>query len=174
MANRDVPQGFYLVRTVIGEGARLEKGYVASNQVIAPGDALFATVGYLQTGETTDKAIVGFAQGTQATSVGTRGSMLFVPAAEGYVFEGQCSGTPTQAVIYTLVDIEGSAGGSSTLGGRSVQEINENATSNKNIYLIYHNAEKTSMGLNAKLQFVVARSKFSARGPVASGSLEIG
>ena len=166
MANRDNRRGFWLSRTLTGQGARLERGYLSANVACAHGDALYATTGYLRTTVTTDKAIIGFATENVASSSSNL-SVSFVPAFDGYIFAGQCSGTPTQALMYTLVDIEGTANGSAGVFGYSIQEINENASSVKNIYLVNHDPEKSSMGLNAILEFVVARNKFTAK-PVLS------
>jgi hypothetical protein len=96
--------------------------------------------------------------------------MYIWPALDGYVFAGQCSGTPTQAMIYTLVDIEGAAANST---GLSNQEVNENATSNKNVYLIGFKGN-TSIGTNAEVLFTWAKTKFSARGPSAVSNTLIG
>ena len=130
-----------------------------SNMLIAHGDMLYATVGYATTVITADKAILGVGITPQKTSVTTNPKVLFTPAMESIVFSGQCSGTPTQARIWTVCDFEGTPGTTTT---GSVQEINEDAETNKQLMLIGVSPE-SSFGLNAELQFIITRSKFTGR-----------
>lgn len=184
MANADAAYGFFPDQILFGGTAAIPvwEGQVKSNHVFTLGDAVYASAGYLRNAATTDKAVVGVCAANRAQSaagvVGTRVSnsgatrpkLLFWPALDGIVFRGQCSGTPTQAKVWTLQDLEGAAANST---GKSNQEINEDATSNKNLWLIGFSGH-TSIGLNAEMLFTWAKNKFSARGAMVLSTQYVG
>jgi hypothetical protein len=159
----DNPRGFSAKTNLAGGMAMpMWEGLLLSNQGIANGDILFASAGYLRGSATTDKLPVGVAVTTNATSVTTNPKILFYPAIDSIVFTGQCSGTPTQATIWTVVDYEGASGASAGVATRSIQEINEDATTNKQLNIIGLDPQ-SSMGANVELLFIFARSKFTAK-----------
>ena len=161
MAHADKPRGFRAV-TNIGGGLALPgwQALLKSNMVVANGDIFYATVGYATTVITADKAPLGVVITPQKTSITTANpKILFTPALESIVFSGQCSGTPTQARIWTCVDFEGTPG-TTTTGG--VQEINEDAEANRQLMLIGVSPE-SSLGRNAELQFIFTKSKFTGK-----------
>src|SRR3990167_6697169 len=174
MPNADAAYGFRPAQVMYGGTGSfpLWEGQIKSNHVFTLGDAVYASVGYLRNAVTGDKAVVGVCAANKAesasgvvgtrvsNSVATRPKLLFWPALDGIVFSGQCSGTPTQAKVWTLQDLEGAPSNST---GRSNQEINEDATTNKNLYLIGFRGN-TSIGLNSEMLFIWAKNKFSARG----------
>lgn len=156
---------------------------IKSNHIFAQGDVVYASAGYARNAITGDKAIFGVvasktyahsAGGTvglrTSTSAATRPKMYMWPALDGYLFSAQCSGTPTQAKLYTLQDLEGAPANST---GLSNQEVNEDATSNKNVYIVAFKGN-TSIGLNSEVLVSFAKNKFSARGPSATSTTLIG
>lgn len=183
MANTDNPRGFRPV-TVLGGMTGVVPtwpGRLKSNQVAALGDALYATNGLIYGGTaTTDKAIVGVMAERGHEKSGTIGStttaanlnVIFWPAADNIVFMGQTSGTMSQGSVWKLKDFEGAAGNST---GISNQEINEDATTNKNVYLVGINQGKNnSMGTWCEVLFTWAKNKFQARGAMVLSTQYIG
>lgn len=154
MANYDHPNGFrpYMM---FGHGGVQPTwhGLLKSNTLVSTGDALYATAGYVTPTATTDKYVVGVATFKNATSTTTNVSALFYPAVDWIYFEGQCSGTMTQAKVWTEVDIEGT---------RGIQEVNEDATSNKNVLLIGVDP-RSSIGANTRVVFLWSKSKFTGK-----------
>lgn len=156
MANIDNPHGF-IAETALGTvgnipiwGAKL-----LSNTIIEPGDALSGQSGYAcLTNVITTDSILGVSLSAQATSVTTNQDILFHPALDFVVFSGQCSGTPTQALVWTNCDIEGTTG---------IMEINENASTYSPVRLIGLKPG-SSMGLNAEMLFVWNKSAFTGKG----------
>lgn len=184
MPNADAAYGFRPDMILYGGSGAIPvwEGQIKSNHVFTLGDAVYASAGYLRNAATGDKAVVGVCAANKAESasgivgtrvsntVATRPKLLFYPAIDGIVFAGQCSGTPTQATLWKLVDIEGAAANST---GRSNQEVNEDATTNKNVYLIGFRGN-TSIGVNSEVLFTWAKSKFSARGAMVLSTQYIG
>jgi hypothetical protein len=164
---------------------------IKSNHTFAYGDAVYASAGYARNAVTGDKAVLGVCASRTAFSVaglvglrtsttagsGTAASqrpkILIWPALDGYLFTGQCSGTTTASIglPYHLVDIEGAAANST---GTSNQEINEDATSNKNVYVVGFKGNTSAPGAYAEVLFSWAKTKFSARGNTAQSNTLIG
>lgn len=185
MSNTDNPRGFEPAQYLYGgtNTIPLWEVSIKSNHIFAYKDAVYASAGYARNAVTTDKAVLGVvasktyahsAAGTvglrTSNSASTRPKMYIWPALDGVVFTGQCSGTPTQANIWTAVDIEGAAANSTAI---SSQEVNEDATANKNVWLIGFKGN-TSIGANAEVLFTWAKNKFSARGISATSTTLIG
>jgi len=152
------------------------EGVLKSNQVAAVGDALYATAGYLYgKTATTDVGIVGVmatkGYGTSdtigsTTTAASLDDILFWPASDNIVFVGQASGQFAQTRIWTLCDIEGTPGNST---GYSSEEVNENATTNKNVWIVGYDEGSTtngSIGYYTDVLFTWAKNKFTCRGPV--------
>lgn len=183
MANTDNPRGFRPVTCIGGMTGVMPtwEGIMKSNQIAAYGDALYASAGYLRGTATTDKAVVGVMATKGYEKSGTVGStttaanlddVLFYPAHDSIIFMGQTSGAMTQAKIWTLVDIEGTNGNST---GISNQEINEDATSNKNVWLVGLNeGRNNSLGSYCEVKFVWAKTKFIPRGAMVLSTQYIG
>lgn len=155
MVNNNNPNGFLFRKN--GQGGTtplILTGIVATGQTIAEGDAIILASGLIQIALATSPTIYGFAAESVASSA-AGATMKFIPAAPGYIFSGQGSGTPTQAMLGTAVDIEGTTG---------VMEINENAVVEKVIQLVgVDPGVENSLGLNARMLFTVARSQYTGR-----------
>ena len=146
MANPDNPKGFELRKIIGGSTGAFETfpGKSLSNTIITNGDALMAAAGYCAlTNIASTDGIVGVSASRQTTSVTTNQDIALYPALQNYIFSGQCSGTPTQATVWTNCDIEGTTG---------IMEINEDATS-LNVVKVVGLLDSSSMGLNAELLF---------------------
>jgi len=155
MANIDNPNGFRPVVTLIGQGFPMWEGLIRSNSLVSTGDALFATAGYIVpiSATTVDKMPLGVAVTPVTASVTRRVSMLFYPAVDWYIFEGQTSGAMTQAKVWTLCDIE---------GARGTQEVNEDARTLSQM-IIVGVTPGTSFGTWARVRFVFSKSKFTGK-----------
>ena len=191
MGNTNNPYGFRPDQFLYGGTGAFPvwEGKVLSNHVFTFGDAVYASAGYLRNAATSDKAIVGVCAANRVRSnaglypsrqsnaaitkaVG-RPKMLFYPALDGVVYSGQCSGTTscTQGIVWTLRDIEGTAANST---GVSSQKVNEDAVTNKNIYVIGWRGNTSAPGAYAEVLFTFAKNKFSARGIDATSTTLIG
>ena len=148
MANVDNPSGFSPHRRLGGGALQTFTGLLASNTIYEAGDILQAEAGYVTIATAATDAVAGVAQSIQATSLGTHPTAYFYPAIQDYVFTAQCSGTPTQATIWTLVDFEGTTG---------IMEINEDASTIDHMRAIGFESN-TSIGLNAKMEVIFAKS----------------
>src|SRR5512146_111989 len=136
MANYDNRHGFRPITVVNGQTGVFPtwQGKLLSNHHVALGDTVFGSAGYVRNTATSDKAVLGVcAQKDLYTSTATNPAILFWPAHDSIVFEAQTSGVASQTFIYKLCDIEGTVGNST---GMSIQEINEDATTNKNFYIL--------------------------------------
>ena len=155
MANNDNPNGFLFRKN--GQGGTtplILRGIVATGQTIKKGDAIILASGLIQIAVATSPLIYGFAN-ESVTSSAAGAKLGFIPAAPGYIFSGQCSGTATQAMLGTAVDIEGTTG---------IMEINENATTEKVLQLVGVDPDvENALGLNARMLFTVARSQYTGR-----------
>jgi len=155
MANNDNPNGFSFRKN--GQGGTtplILTGIVATSQTIAKGDAIILASGLIQIAVATSGQLYGIANESIVSSA-AGATMTFIPAAPGYIFSGQGSGTPTQAMLGTAVDIEGATG---------VMEINENAVVEKVIQLVGVDPDvENALGANARMLFTVARSQYTGR-----------
>lgn len=156
MANVDNPNGF----RYCGPGnPEIWKTLATDSQTISKGDAVIIASGQISIAASNSGLIHGFAvkDATSSTSNSTV-FVEYVPALAGYQFEGQCSGTMTQAILFTDVDIEGTTG---------IMEVNEDAT-NEQVIRPIKLLEKSdnAMGANARVVFTVTRS--SANGFTAA------
>ena len=180
MANTDNPHGFRPVTCIGGMTGVMPtwQAKLKSNHIVAYGDAVYATAGYAVNSATGDKAVLGVcAEAGLVTSSATNPDFLFYPAHDSIVFSGQTSGAMTQAKIWTLVDIEGTAGGGADKATRPIsdQEVNEDATSNKNVYLVgLKQGGNTSLGTWTDVLFLWCKSKFQARGAMVLSTVYIG
>jgi hypothetical protein len=184
MANYDGINGFRPVTCIGGLTGVMPtwQGKMRSNNIAALGDLLYASAGYVRTVVTTDKAVVGVMAQTGLQKGGTTGStttpadVLFWPAHDSIIFAAQTSGVMSQTYIYKLVDHEGTAGNST---GISNQEINEDATTNKNVYILGwkdpgRKAPGSSNGTWGRALVIFAKSKFQARGAMVLSTQYIG
>lgn len=141
MANVDNPHGFRFWKRLAGGAAEMYTGLLASNQIYTTGDVLCEEAGYIKIATAVTDAIIGVAVSSNATSLGTHPKVTYCPSKMDYMFTAQCSGTPTQATVGTLVDFEGTTG---------IMEINENASSVDHLR-VHGFKPSTSIGLNAEL-----------------------
>ena len=167
MANIANSNGFRPVVALAGQGFVAFSGLARSNSLISTGDALYASAGYIRptSAATTDKMILGVAITPITASVTRRVSMLYYPAVDWIVYEGQASGTFTQAKVYTCCDVEGSS--------RGKQEVNEDGATNKQMMIVGYNPN-TSIGAYSRVWFIWARSKFTAKFPITSVAMYAG
>jgi hypothetical protein len=154
MANVDNPNGFRFVRSLTGGTASpiIYTGEVAASQTIAAGDALAVSSGQIIIATATSGAILGVATEAVTVASGATGTIHYVPALSHYVFEGQCSGTFAQSIMYSTVDIEGTTG---------IMEVNENATTEQVLTIIdLLRTPLNTIGANSRVEFVWTRSAF--------------
>jgi hypothetical protein len=147
MANKNVPAGFKVLRTENGGTIPLKTGLAALSTVITPGDALAVdSSGYLIVALSTSQ-IFGIAQSAVASNASVHSKVQFIPVTDGLVLEGQCSGTPTQALVGTNCDIEGTTG---------AQMVNEDATVTNSIHVIaFSQRLDQAIGQYARVQFKI-------------------
>jgi hypothetical protein len=152
MANTDNPNGFRFFKSLAGH-VEMERGYLASSQTIAVGDAIIASSGRLAIALSNSGAVLGVAA-SACTSSTQDDEMLFYPAVPWIVFEGQCSGTYARTIDYTDVDIEGTTG---------IMEINENATTEQvaKVLGVAGVLYSSEIGANTRVKFVWMRSQFA-------------
>lgn len=172
MANTDNRRGFRPYTCIGGQTGVVPtwEGVLKSYHIAAVGDALYASAGYMRNAATTDKAVLGVmacrGHTTSTSTAASNDDVLFWPAHDNIVFVGQTSGEFAQAKIWTLVDVEGTPGNST---GISSEEVNEDATTNKNVWVIGYDEGSTtngSVGYWTDVLFTWAKNKFSCRGPV--------
>ena len=122
MANIDNANGFEFTRSLTGGTASptVETGLLAASQTIAVGDAIIINgSGLIEIAVATSGAILGVSLQAIGGANSASDPIQYIPALPHYVFQAQTSGTMTQALMFTSVDIEGAPG---------VMEINENAS----------------------------------------------
>lgn len=159
MANVNNPNGFIFVKSLVGSDASpvIWEAEVAASQTIAIGDALAITSGQVVIAASSSAQLLGFAVEAIVVAGGATGIISFIPALPHYVFQGQCSGTFAQSIMFTGVDIEGTTG---------IMEINENATTEvvvRPIALskVTYAGTANTIGLNSRVDFVVQKSVFT-------------
>jgi len=156
MANYDNPNGFRFVKSLVGGTNTPERlrYTVTTGQTIAKGDAVIAASGLVSVAASNSGTILGVADESVTTAAaGTK--IDIIPALPWYVFEGQCSGTYSDAVRFTTVDIEGTTG---------IMEINENATTEQVARVIGELGDpNNSIGANSRVLFTWVRSDFDGR-----------
>lgn len=159
MANVASSHGFIAEQVLAGDAIPVWTGLLASNQLIARGDALRATVGYIYryVSAPGDKSVLGVSLSAQATSAGTHPTVYFVPAVDWVVFSGQCSGNLTQGEIWTTCDVE-----VSTMAETGKEEVNENGSTNDEIYIIGLKGN-SALGTYGEALFLWAKSKFTGK-----------
>ncbi len=159
MANTKKSHGFIAEQVLAGDAIPIWTGLLASNQIIGKGDPLRATTGYVLKYVTApgDKSVLGVALSAQATSAGTHPTVYFVPAVDWVVFSGQCSGNLTQGEIWTTCDVEVSA-----MAEAGKAEVNEDATTNDEIYIIGVKGS-SALGTYGEALFLWAKSKFTGK-----------
>jgi ketosteroid isomerase-like protein len=148
MANLDGPNGFTPVRHLTGGTIRMEEMAIATDtaDAIFSGDVVMALpTGFIKVGTATaGLAAIGIFAGCKYTAEsgeivyskywpaaqatkGDADAVAYVYSDPSIVFQAQCSGTAAFADNGDLIDLEATAGSSST--GRSAQEVNEDASS---------------------------------------------
>ena len=154
MANRDNPKGFKWVRSLLGNDTSpiVKEAPVGASTTIAEGDTIILSSGLATIGLSNSAQIYGVAIEAVATGAGETDTIKFIPALPWYVFRGQCNGTYAITVNGTNVDIEGATG---------VQEINEDATTEKVVCVLeLSDLPNNAVGANAEVDFVFTRSQF--------------
>ncbi len=142
MANRDNPHGFVAEYTLSGGALPVFQGKMAASLTLNIGDTLIYSSGYLALGVAASTGIVGVCIEAQTTSAGEYTTISYVPVTPDVIFSAQCSGTPTQAMMGTEVDLEGATG---------VQEINENATAAGKVVRLLAVKPNSELGANAEM-----------------------
>ena len=158
MALRDNPHGFICEKVMGGSTGAIETFRVKllSNTIITDGDALMASAGYAAlTNIASTDGIVGVSASRQTSSSTTNPNIEIYPAMGHYIFSGQCSGTLTQALIWTNVDIEGTTG---------IMEINEDATSLTVVKLVGIKST-SSAAANGEAMFIWNKSLWAQTAP---------
>ena len=146
MANADNPHSFDVFEVEgFGGVVPLRSGKMAASTTLSKGDAIYRNSSGLiaLAVSTTGASVLGTAAETVTTGAGENTEILFVPALKEITFSGQCSGTLTQALLGTDVDISGTTG---------VMEISESASVGGVARLLKLNP-KSALGLNAEVLF---------------------
>jgi hypothetical protein len=180
MANVDGPNGFTPVRHLSGGEIRMEEMPIAKETAAAifSGDIVMAlATGFIKVGTATAaEAAIGVFAGCKYTA--PSGEIVYSrywPAAQatlndadavGYVYtdplivyQAQCSGTAAFADNGALVDLEATAGSTST--GQSAQEINENAsTVDQFRQLGLYKVAGNDWGLNGRVEVVFHKHQY--------------
>lgn len=126
---RDNARGFEWAGSLVGgvAGPRTLKLAMAASTTITEGDAVVFSSGYVDAASSSSGTIAGVAVETKTTGSGENPRILVIPALPFYLFRANTSGTPTQAMVGTLVDIEGSTG---------AMEVNEDATTEQVVQIV--------------------------------------
>lgn len=156
MANSDIPNGFTVSSNHYGQAAVMHFP-VAASQTIAKGDAVILASGLVQIAVATSPQLLGIAAAaiTTSGSVDRDDTVAVVVALPGIVFEGQCSGSSTAALVGTACDIEGTTG---------IMEVNENATTEDVIQVVGLKSDEDpnlALGANDRVRFIILRSQFA-------------
>lgn len=155
MANKDNPNGFRVLQTVSGTVPMVLSGLTVTGLSIKPGDAVIkdGSTGLLDIATASSTAIFGVCQSEVTGETGVSKKINYIPATEDVIWEGQCSGTLTQAMMGDTCDIEGTTG---------IMEINENATSTNVVRLIeLSDRPDNAMGANARVKFKFTLNQFA-------------
>ena len=156
MANKDNANGFSLAKSLLGQMVPISLPLAAS-QTIAKGDAVIFSSGLVAIALSSSPQLLGIAAedgSSDASPVRADDRILIYPAIPGAIFEGQCSGDSTAALVGTAVDIEGTTG---------IMEVNENSTNEDVIQivgLVSDDREELALGTNDRVYFVILRSAF--------------
>jgi len=151
MANTDNPNGFVPIRSLAGVEPRMSRYTVNSGQVIALGDAVIFTGGYVQIALSNSGSLGGVAAGAAAPASGT--GYIYVYDDPETIFEGQCSGTFAQDDVGKQCDIEGTTG---------IMEVNEDATTETVITILEMSKKSNNaLGANARVQFKITRHQLA-------------
>ena len=142
MANRDNPHGFIAEYTLSGGAIPVFQGAMAASLTLHKGDTLIYSSGYLTIGLAASTGIVGVCMEDQVSGAGEHPIISYIPVTPDVIFSAQCSGTPTQAMIGTLVDLE---------GGTGVQEINEDSTAGGSVVRLLGVKPNSTLGANAEM-----------------------
>jgi len=89
MANTNNPHSFLWEKTDQSGAVKLKRGKTVSNTTLKVGDPLSIVGGLIKLAGATSTALYGFAAEAVTGVVGTRNSVAFIPAADGYIFSGQ-------------------------------------------------------------------------------------
>jgi len=155
MANRDNPRGFEFAGSMYGGsvGAVTLPLLTASSTTITKGDAVILASGYVDIALSNSGSILGVATQSVTTGAGDHEDILVIPALPAYKFRAQCSGTMTQALMLSEVDIE---------GGTGVMEVNENANTEKVVQIVALDDDGVNvLGANADVIVRFVRSNFA-------------
>lgn len=151
MANPDAPNGFkYIKGTLL-----ISHMGVAATQVIKKGDWIVEdTNGYAALAVLTSGQLLGIAtQNVNTTGVAAGATDIeYIVALPTTVFQGQCSGTLTQTMLMSDVDIEGTTG---------IMEVNENAVVEQVLRIVEipdtTDAGPNVVGLNSRVNVICVR-----------------
>lgn len=156
MANVDRPNGFYPSK-LLGMGTAafpILQIDLTSGENLVKGDGVIEASGFASILVAGSAQVLGvLAEPVDATSAAVTGPAY--PALEGIMFQGQCSGTYTEASHrYAEVDMEGAT---------SVMEVNENASST-DVIVIWDLVleQNNAVGANAQVEFIWNKRVFSS------------
>lgn len=126
---RDNARGFKWTGSLVGgvAGPRTRAFRMAASTTITEGDAVIFSSGYLDVATATSGTIAGVAVESKTTGAGENPFILMIPALPFYLWTANTSGTPTQAMVGTLVDIEGATG---------AMEVDEDASTEDVVQII--------------------------------------
>lgn len=154
----DNANGFKFHSCLYGGAAPIYKALLASSTAITTGDMLRGSAGYadLSNISATD-ALLGVSKSVKTSAQSNANpEITFVPALPGVLFSGNDSGTPTQALIWTKCDIEGTTG---------IMEVNSDASSVECILLTALKEDESTFAANSNLVFQVVTSVWSQTAP---------
>lgn len=155
MANVDNPNGFRALQTTSGSKPQVLSGYTKTGVTLNPGDAIIVdgTTGLIDIATSSSTAIYGVCQSKVTGETGVSKRVNFIPASRDVIFEGQCSGTLTQATIGDTCDIEGTTG---------IMEINEDSTTTNVVRIIgLSDRPGNDLGANARVKFTFVGSQWA-------------
>ena len=158
MANVDNTHGFVYEMNLYGGPAPVWQGKLKSNITVAIGDALYNDgSGYVTIATSSTSNILGVCL-EAISSTGSHPDIDFVPALDGIVFSAQCSSgsTPSQGLVWTNVDIEGTTG---------IMEINEDSSTYDTVRLLGFR-DDSSIGNYAQMMLMFNKTDFGGEGRI--------
>jgi hypothetical protein len=153
MANVNNRHSFLWEKTMQAGAVKIQRYKTVSAAKIGVGDPLVLASGYVKLAGATSTALFGFAAESCTSSAGVRKSVAVIPAAAGYVFSAQHSGTLNLTAGYLG---KRCGTGSSTSAGK----IGLNAAATTSVLQIMGLKPGSAWGTYAELLVCVVRSSY--------------
>lgn len=148
MANLDNPNGFKVAYTLSG-GPPARIWYpIAASQTLHKGDMVYLSSGQVTIATSSTTSLLGVID--QDCSGLPANTLVPVLVGDGNtVFEGQCSGSSSYALLGTAVGIEGTTG---------QMEVDEDGTTG--VIQIIQLHPEDEIGANGRVRFLIRKSQF--------------